>query len=224
MFKNKMFKIKNKYKFLFKMRSYSSVDNKGESLDIKLVKLFNRKKNGFYVELGANDGLRQSNTKLLEDYFEWTGVLIEPSPLAFEHLKRNRPNNILINECAVHVSGTIKGDFTDGSLMASVDGTRQKNKFLIEVPARPLSDMLKDHNDIDIMIIDTEGYELEVIKGLGKIRPKFLLVEIYSKDFDTIISYLKTLGYELVCNMTNYNVLDNPQWDKTHNDYLFKIK
>ena len=34
--------------------------------------------NGFYVELGANDGIQQSNTFFFEKYRGWKGVLIEP--------------------------------------------------------------------------------------------------------------------------------------------------
>ena len=45
---------------------------------------------GFYVELGANDGVAQSQTKYLEVYHGWHGVLIEPTPEIFKMLKMNR--------------------------------------------------------------------------------------------------------------------------------------
>ena len=32
-------------------------------------------KNGFYVELGANDGIKQSNSLVLEKYLGWIGLL-----------------------------------------------------------------------------------------------------------------------------------------------------
>jgi ribosomal protein L21E len=35
-------------------------------------------KNGYFVELGANDGISQSNTLYLEKYLGWRGVLVEP--------------------------------------------------------------------------------------------------------------------------------------------------
>ena len=45
------------------------------------------KKNGFYVEFGATNGLTISNSLLLEKNFGWTGILAEPSPISFsEHI------------------------------------------------------------------------------------------------------------------------------------------
>ena len=74
------------------------------------------------------------------------------------------------------------------------------------------------------MTVDTEGYELYVLDGLNleKYRPTYLLVEIYEYDKEAIINYLTGFNYILLENITNYNKLDNPGWDGTHNDYLFK--
>jgi hypothetical protein len=74
------------------------------------------------------------------------------------------------------------------------------------------------------MTIDTEGYEFEVLEGLNltKNRPTYLLIEIYSNDKDKIFNYLEQNNYLLLENITNYNYYDNPGWDGTHNDYLFK--
>ena len=49
-----------------------------------------------------------------------------------------------------------------------------------------------------------------------------MLIEIYNKDKEDIFNFLNSKGYELVKNVTNYNKVDNPKWDGTHNDYLFK--
>ena len=50
------------------MRSYSLKDCSNNPIDYRLDKLFN-KENGFYIELGANDGLKQSNTAFFEFFF-----------------------------------------------------------------------------------------------------------------------------------------------------------
>jgi len=209
---------------------YSSFDSKNIAFDNKLEKLFNFKKNGKYIELGANDGITQSNTKLLEEKYNWSGILIEPSNVAFNKLRQNRPNNILVNACMVSsdfTEKTIKGDFNSGSLMASVNGTRLKSNEICEVPCTTLSNVIEKTNitKFDLMSIDTEGYELNVLKGLDlnidRNRPTYFLIEIYKHMFSEICDYLKNNGYILIENFSNYNIIDNPYWDQHHNDYLF---
>ena len=56
-------------------------------LDKKILNYVNSR-NGYFVELGANDGITQSNTKHYELYKGWQGVLIEPSPKQFKRLKK----------------------------------------------------------------------------------------------------------------------------------------
>jgi len=58
-------------------------------------------RNGAYIELGANDGAFQSNTKWLEDDFGWSGILIEPSFVGYDACLKTRPNNKIFNSACV---------------------------------------------------------------------------------------------------------------------------
>jgi FkbM family methyltransferase len=210
------------------MTSYSHVDNNGMPLDIKLDMIFSQKENGFFIELGANDGLKQSNTAFLEFHRGWRGVLIEPSPNAFALCKQNRPNSICIHAACVsntYEKNKISGDFF-GELMSSIDGKRLGHENnTIEVNATTLESILDNIKPptIDFLSLDAEGYELEILKGLNLsvYRPKYILIEIYNKDYAEIVNMLRNNKYELVDNISNYNSVDNPHWDGTHNDYLF---
>ncbi len=71
------------------MKSYAL-----HSLDLKMLKYLNYH-NGFFIECGANDGISQSNTKLLEEDFAWNGILIEASPSAYEKRLLNRREPIV---------------------------------------------------------------------------------------------------------------------------------
>ncbi len=58
-------------------------------IEKRILKFFNNKTNGFFVDIGAYDGIAISNTKLLED-IGWDGICIEPHPKVYERLVKNR--------------------------------------------------------------------------------------------------------------------------------------
>jgi hypothetical protein len=49
-----------------------------------------------------------------------------------------------------------------------------------------------------------------------------MLIEIYDNQYDEIYNFLINNNYSLISNFSNYNKTNNPNWDGTHNDYLFK--
>ena len=207
---------------------YSLNDNKGIPLDKKLDILFNHKTDGFYIELGAFDGITQSNTYFFELNRNWKGLLIEPSKGSYDLCCKNRPNSIVVNCCCVsndYNGDKILGDF-NSKLMSSVNGQRLHSGDLIQVNALTLEKILDEKHidvEIDFLSLDTEGYELPILQGLNldKYRPKYLLIEVYSKDFHNILNYLQDKNYILHSNFSNYNRRDSPHWDGTHNDFLF---
>ncbi len=208
-------------------KTYSSVDCKGVPLDYKLRKIMNYK-HGFFVEVGGHDGVTQSNTKLFETFYKWHGILIEPSPKLYNVLCKNRPNSICY-QCALgsfEEEGTyVYGDF-DGSTMSSINGERLNRPADQKVFVRSLQSLLDELNmtHVDFLSLDTEGYEWNILKGIDfeKTQFNYILIEIYNHQYDLIVDFLCEKGYELFLSITNYNLQDNPQWDGTHNDYLFK--
>ena len=48
--------------------------------------LFNNKKNGFFIDIGAHDRVTISNTLFFEKHNEWKGICIEPNPKGFATL------------------------------------------------------------------------------------------------------------------------------------------
>jgi len=67
--------------------SYSQIGQ-----DLEVLNFYN-KKDGFFIEIGASDGIFLSNTYLLEKDHNWKGICVEPVPSKFELLCKNRPNS-----------------------------------------------------------------------------------------------------------------------------------
>jgi hypothetical protein len=56
---------------------------------------------GFFVELGANDGIRQSNSLYLERHRQWRGLLIEPIPEKAEQARKAIGANCAVCLCPI---------------------------------------------------------------------------------------------------------------------------
>ena len=69
---------------------------------------------GVYVESGASAGVAGSNTKIFEDKFGWTGLLIEPCEEGYDSCSKTRPNSISIHAALVSrefEGNEVYGDF-----------------------------------------------------------------------------------------------------------------
>ncbi|HEY7967409.1 MAG TPA: FkbM family methyltransferase [Solirubrobacteraceae bacterium] len=206
--------------------SFSARDAKGVPLDLRLAHFLDRR-GGFFIEAGANDGLFQSNTALLERSLDWEGILIEPAPSSCVRCRANR--RALVHNCGLvsfdYEGDTVTGDF-DGYPMGSVGGTRLDRGGSVTVPARTLQSLLDEHgvSHVDFLSLDAEGYELEILRGCDFERTKFdyILSELGPDNFDATLALLDAHGYEHIANYSGYNERDNPEWDGRHNDHLFQ--
>ena len=212
--------------FKFFNRRYFGVN----LLDKKLEKYLNFD-NGFFIELGANDGKTQSNTLHFERYRNWNGILIEPSPNNFLKCLNNRKHKtkIFCNACVsfeykkkfveliytnlMSIPVGLESDISD--LNAHVElGVKLLNKREVEFRfgaiAKTLNSILEETNApnvIDLLSLDVEGAELEVLKGIDFKKYTFKYMCIESRKIDTISSYLKIYNYKLVEKLSVHDFL-----------------
>jgi len=106
-----------------------------EKIDKQIIDRYLNFEFGFYIEVGGNDGMFQSNTAHLEFYKNWSGILIEALPHKFELMKKNRPNSNCYNCC---LSNTENEEiiFYDVNLMSFIKNSRKSedadNDWIIE--------------------------------------------------------------------------------------------
>lgn len=138
------------------------------------------KKNGFFVEFGATNGIDFSNTYLMEKKFQWKGILAEPAKIWQSALKLNRTSLIEldcvwkttgdtllfneVNDDSHHSELSTIDSFSDSDIHSKV--RKAGNKY--EVKTISLLDMLRKHNapkTIDYLSIDTEGSEFMILNN-----------------------------------------------------------
>ena len=85
------------FKFFFKNSQF------GE--DKKIIKLFNSKENGTYLDLGCFHPIRQNNTYLFHK-LGWKGINIDLNPLTIDLFNIARPNDVNICAAISNKKGT----------------------------------------------------------------------------------------------------------------------
>lgn len=167
---------------------------------------------GTFVEVGCIDGKRFSNTLALEQR-GWSGVCIEAHPAFVDQLRTNRPNSRVIHAAVgAKDADSVTLHANSRGTLSTLDPTLE-NSFAegfgefftgfepTPVPMRSLASIF-DELGIpapDLLSVDTEGCDLDVIRGLevGRYAPRLILVEAFrDRDLAQIDAILLPAGYQ----------------------------
>jgi len=166
---------------------------------------FGGQKDGFFVDIGANEPQRGSQTWFLEER-GWRGILIEPQARLCERLRQARPKSQVFQvACGAPGAPSEVPFFTaetpghSGLVKNLVDATT--NYIGTEmVKVTTLDAILSQAGNpaIDFVTMDVEGTQFDVLRGfdLQRHRPKLLLVEDHLYDLKAH-RYLGRAGYRL---------------------------
>jgi len=186
---------------------------------------FKDKKNGFFIELGAVDGLEFTNTKFFEDTLEWKGILIEPQRNMFEKIHINRPNCKAYNVAITNQVGplTMLVNNNTNPVQAAVSSLERnivpefQNRFgltqKIQVNTAKFSDILKENNitKVDLLSLDVEGSEYDVLLTWDWDIPISVILIETLREFESVSEkcrdLLRSKGYVYDCHCPNENEL-----------------
>lgn len=178
-------------------RSYSQF---GEDL---IIRPYVPKTGGVYVDVGCYHPILYSNTYRLYRR-GWSGIVIDPNPKLKPLFAFFRPRDRF-----VHAAIGKKGEtheyvmFADGAYntldpaSAKEYEARSAIRKRVAITTTSLSDVTAGMKHVDLLNIDTEGFDLEVLKTYDwRIPPRLIIVEALP-DSETG-AFLRQKGYVLV--------------------------
>jgi FkbM family methyltransferase len=162
---------------------------------------------GWGVDVGASDGISINSTYTLEKIHRWTILSVEANPEFTDMLRKHRA---FVEMCACagqpgESEFSINTENPEAFSALRVANRPdiwkgQEPKFKkVRVRVERVDDLLKkwDFPQLDILCIDTEGTELEVLRGsnLSHWKPKVIVSECWDK-VGPVDLYLEGLGYK----------------------------
>jgi FkbM family methyltransferase len=190
--------------------------------DLWVLEETNNKRDGYFVDFGATDGITINNTYLLEKDFGWNGIVAECHPDYFDDLAKNRRCVIDHNAVFTETDKQVVLMAPEVPDISSIRGYGDDDEFAearrkgtpITVPTITLFDLLELHKaptHIDYLSVDTEGSEYDILKAFfdneqsSKYHIQLITVEHnYTEARRKIHDLLLSHGYELAANK---------QWD-----------
>ena len=183
-----------------------------------------------FVKVGANDGVSGDPCgRIFIDNPKWTGILIEPVPYLVAKLVENYVDRARFNVEQVAIGNEpgktqffyvdesaklalpdlpghydMLGSFNRQHIANHLNGVLEPYIVAVEIEVQTLAAVL-DRNcikRIDVLQVDTEGYDWEVLKSLDldTIRPKAIYIEhkhLTPDDRHSMVTRMTSTGYRV---------------------------
>ena len=185
-----------------------------------------------YVELGAFNGMDESNTRFYDVCLGWTGLLIEPNPKVYPVLVQNRPYAHRMSYAAsCNETNDRDGDnnqtvkfyasiFTNAAEDNSPNGEAYNNSGLeVDVPCGGLHPVLNHvfpSKRIHFFSLDTEGVEYSILQTINfnDIYIDIFIIEswnVFCKEIcphrENVRAFMQSKGYVLYPNKVTFSDL-----------------
>lgn len=196
-------------------------------IEFVIAHLIIQKENIFFLQIGANDGRSNDPLYRFITRFGWRGILLEPQTHVFTQLEQTYANNsrvTLINAAISEQDGTRKlytireegvafkkahqfSTFVRPALLHQTDWVPDVAARIQETTVRCLSfttllnEFARDEN-IDIVVTDTEGYDLNILHMIDfqRMRPSIICYEhvhMTKNEQNEAAGLMRAQGYRL---------------------------
>lgn len=188
---------------------FSSQSKSQLSQDVFVLSETGFKRGGYFVEFGGTDGVKFSNSHLLEKEFGWSGIVAEPAKVWAEDLVKNRNCHIEF-DCVWSKTGeTLEFNEVGAAELSTIDSFSDNDEHAkarevgskYQVSTISLVDLLRKYDapkEIDYLSIDTEGSEYEILSAFDFNEYKIKIITCehnYTPMREKIFELLSSKGY-----------------------------
>jgi FkbM family methyltransferase len=235
-------KVRNRIRAVYRSARPSIPDN---PIDAVLDEFARTYPDAFFIQVGAHDGVVFDPLRRHVLASRWSGVLVEPVPDIFDRLRENYgdvPRLAFENAAIAERTGSREfyyvpaseddelpfwydalGSFLKETLIrgsASVIPDIANRVQSMEVRCMTFDMLCERHGvtHVDLVQIDTEGYDYEVIKmiNLDRLQPKVIMFEhklLDPIDRNECLDYLQAHGYDVIGNTEDALCLRLSGWN-----------
>jgi len=163
--------------------------------------VFDYARSGYFVDIGAADGINLSNTYALERYFGWQGICVEANPETFLKLHARRRAKC-VNACIADEVRSVAFDGSKGFFSGIVATTEEATTTLQTMTFADLIQSESIPKTIDYLSLDVEGAEEQVMETFPFETHRFLCATI-ERPSAKLRATLESQGYRLVAELCN---------------------
>ena len=168
-----------------------------------IEEIFNFKRNGYFVDIGASDGFSINNTYIMEKQLQWEGICIEANPSFFKNLELNR-RCLKFNACLDYTNHEVDFRYDYGPYSGIIDKDTDNKvantSSILKLQTKTLEQVLdeaKAPSVIDFLSIDVEGAEHRVFKDFPFDKYTFLAM-VLERPSPELNRQLQEHGYVFV--------------------------
>jgi FkbM family methyltransferase len=169
---------------------------------------FTDRRDGFFVDIGANDYKFTSNTYYLDTVLNWKGIAVEPQRQFQADYVKYRPRTKFMSFFVSDASNQQAKMYVLKKNTLLTSGNRGFTEQIgekateVEVPTITLNDLLDSENvtKIDLLSIDIELWEPKALAGFDveRFRPELVCIEAHPQVRQQILDYFARHHYTIV--------------------------